>query len=248
MSERPSNLLEVRNTLHHVLRQVDSNGDGYIDKDELYFVLDRVGTFKKAKWSNLQETLDKLLAGLDTNSDGFVDIQEFIDWVLLDKTACTSHCLQIQHVFLSAEDEARMERIALFELEAKENNDILVRAGLGELMDPNRLLLSVGSSSTQAYDSKGLTLSVPTGTKEQAFHTSRSFSSTLSATYYSHLILFLWIWTSWQDERRIVQLIALTALFGRHSLKRRYACTTEQRTLVQNATSFPSSSMTLACR
>ena len=25
--------------------------DGYIDKDELYFVLDRVGTFKKAKWS-----------------------------------------------------------------------------------------------------------------------------------------------------------------------------------------------------
>ena len=99
MSERPSNLLEagsascaalksadvmaeygwqiwqVRNTLHHVLRQVDSNGvtwqqhkakpqsqatmcrlrvavqDGYIDKDELYFVLDRVGTFKKAKWS-----------------------------------------------------------------------------------------------------------------------------------------------------------------------------------------------------
>ena len=25
--------------------------DGYIDKDELYFLLDRVGTFKKAKWS-----------------------------------------------------------------------------------------------------------------------------------------------------------------------------------------------------
>ena len=56
--------------------------DGYIDKDELYFLLDRVGTFKKAKWSwsqwacgrlmdlmprpsrsNLHETLDKLLAG-----------------------------------------------------------------------------------------------------------------------------------------------------------------------------------------
>mmetsp|Transcript_29842 Transcript_29842/g.36571 ORF Transcript_29842/g.36571 Transcript_29842/m.36571 type:complete len:372 (+) Transcript_29842:58-1173(+) len=167
MSERlTSNLLEVRNTLHHVLRQVDSNGDGYIDKDELYFVLDRVGTFKKTKWSNLNETLDKLLAGLDTNSDGFVDIQEFLDWVLLDKSnSCTSQCLQIKHVFLSAEDEARMERIALFELEAKENNDILVRAGLGELMDPARLLLSVGSSSTQAYDSRGLTLSVPTGTK-----------------------------------------------------------------------------------
>ena len=38
--------------------------------------------------------------------------------------------------------------------------------------------------------------------------------------YYSHLILFLWIWTSWQDERRIVQLIALTALFGRLRLLR----------------------------
>lgn len=25
--------------------------DGYIDKDELYFVLDSVGTFKKVKWS-----------------------------------------------------------------------------------------------------------------------------------------------------------------------------------------------------
>ena len=24
--------------------------DGYIDKDELFFVLDRVGTFKKTKW------------------------------------------------------------------------------------------------------------------------------------------------------------------------------------------------------
>jgi len=167
MSEHlTSNLLEVRNTLHHVLRQVDSNGDGYIDKDELYFLLDRVGTFKKAKWSNLHETLDKLLAGLDTNSDGFVDIQEFIDWVLLDTRASgTSQSLQVKHVFLSAEDEARMERIALFELESKENNDILVRAGLGELTDPKRLLLSVGSSSTQAYDAKGLTLSVPTGTK-----------------------------------------------------------------------------------
>ena len=28
--------------------------DGYIDKDELYFLLDRVGTFKKAKWSLAQ--------------------------------------------------------------------------------------------------------------------------------------------------------------------------------------------------
>lgn len=162
-----SNLLEVKNTLHQVLRRVDANGDGYIDKDELFFVLERVGTFKKTKWSNLRETVDKLLAGLDTNSDGFVDIQEFLDWVLLDKTkACpTTSSLQIKHVFLSAEDEARMERIALFELEAKENNEILLRAGLGELMDPKRLLLSVGSSSTQAYDAKGLTVSVPTGTK-----------------------------------------------------------------------------------
>ena len=30
--------------------------DGYIDKDELYYVLDRVGTFKKAKWPLSQLT------------------------------------------------------------------------------------------------------------------------------------------------------------------------------------------------
>ncbi|CAK9069510.1 unnamed protein product [Durusdinium trenchii] len=166
-SQRGRPRFEVKNTLHQVLRRVDANGDGYIDKDELFFVLDRVGTFKKTKWSNLRETVDKLLAGLDTNSDGFVDIQEFLDWVLLDKTkACpTTSSLQIKHVFLSAGRLCAEERIALFELEAKENNEILLRAGLGELMDPKRLLLSVGSSSTQAYDAKGLTVSVPTGTK-----------------------------------------------------------------------------------
>ncbi|CAJ1397682.1 unnamed protein product [Effrenium voratum] len=161
-----SSLLEVRHTLHQVLIRVDANGDGFIDKDELFFVLDRVGTFKKARWSNLHETLDKLLAGLDTNCDGFVDIQEFLDWVLLDKSQVhPSQTLQTKHVFLSAEDEARMERIALFDLEAEENHDILTQAGLGDLTDPKRLLLSVGSSSTQAYDALGLSLSVPTGTK-----------------------------------------------------------------------------------
>ncbi|CAE7772716.1 SYRV3 [Symbiodinium sp. CCMP2456] len=157
---------EVKHTLHQVLRRVDSNGDGYIDKDELYYVLDRVGTFKKAKWSNLHETLDRLLAGLDTNGDGFVDVDEFLDWVLLDKTEVSSlHTLQTRHIFLSAEDEARMERIALFDLECQENNGILAQAGLCELTDPKLLLLSVGSSSTQAYDAAGLSVSVPTGTK-----------------------------------------------------------------------------------
>ncbi|CAE7206567.1 SYRV3 [Symbiodinium necroappetens] len=167
MSTPPAEkLLEVKHTLHQVLRRVDSNGDGYIDKDELYYVLDRVGTFKKAKWSNLHETLDRLLAGLDTNGDGFVDVDEFLDWVLLDKTEVSSlHTLQTRHIFLSAEDEARMERIALFDLECQENNGILAQAGLCELTDPKLLLLSVGSSSTQAYDAAGLSVSVPTGTK-----------------------------------------------------------------------------------
>ena len=99
-------MMQVRNTLHHVLRQVDSNGgnlvalllsclqirylpcslpeDGYIDKDELYFLLDRVARSKKPNGlglsscgqfmrldllmpcpsrSNLHEDIGQLLAG-----------------------------------------------------------------------------------------------------------------------------------------------------------------------------------------
>ena len=37
--------------------------DGYIDKDELYYVLDRVGTFKKAKWP-LSQLTGRTVGGL----------------------------------------------------------------------------------------------------------------------------------------------------------------------------------------
>ncbi|CAE7600036.1 unnamed protein product [Symbiodinium sp. CCMP2592] len=70
------------------------------------------------------------------------------------------------HIFLSPEAEADLERSTLFEAKRDHNQKTLLEYGLHLGLNSKRLLiLSVGSSSTQAYDASGLSFSVHAGTK-----------------------------------------------------------------------------------
>ncbi|CAE7753563.1 unnamed protein product, partial [Symbiodinium microadriaticum] len=78
----------------------------------------------------------------------------------------TATQLSFQHIFLSPEEEAALERRTLFQAKKDHNEKALLEYGLSCGLSSGRLLiLSVGSSSTQAYDASGLSFSVHAGTK-----------------------------------------------------------------------------------
>jgi len=146
----------------------DTNGDGIIDREEmlaLLRILDQTGSLK-------HDGVDTMLAALDRNGDGFVDTEEFVEWVLQSNVgAAFQHheehlaALVETHVFLSPHDEAIMERFTLFDVRKEQNSKVLADLGLGDLTDPGLLVMSVGSSSTQAYDARDFTASFHVGTK-----------------------------------------------------------------------------------
>lgn len=160
-----------RNQILETFKRYDRNNDGNISRDEMWAllrVLDKSGCLQ-------HDGVDAMLTALDKNDDGLVDIEEFIDWVLAGNAALDAiiHSesevnldnISVYHIFVAPQDEANLERCTLFELRRDDNSRILADAGMGALENPARLVVSVGSSSTQAYDSEGLSISVPVGTK-----------------------------------------------------------------------------------
>jgi len=159
-------LSKVKEELYNSLKILDANQDGFIDRDELFTILVALGVLDRSARFDVSSKLELVLGGLDTNGDGFVDLYEFLDWVLFNRPNLEeARPLQTRHIFLTPTDEARMERITLFELHAQENAEVMQQSSLGDLLNPKRLMLSIGSSSTQAYDCNGFQISVPTGTK-----------------------------------------------------------------------------------
>jgi hypothetical protein len=158
-----------RKSILDIFTRYDANKDGLMSKEELcglIRVLDKAGSLK-------EESIDVLLRALDRNCDGFVDIEEFVEWAM---TSClgshratdeeeTLSRLVVSHVFMTAADEANMERHTMYDLRTELNNSILTDAGFNGLGDPLLLVLSVGSSSTQAYNAQGYARSFPVGTK-----------------------------------------------------------------------------------
>lgn len=144
----------------------DTNKDGIISRDEMYTLL------KVLDQSLEIDSIDALLEALDTNGDGLVDTKEFVDWVLQTEDGQSVQtkedavaALLATHVFLTSQEEAKMEQFALFSLKAEQNAAILADLGLGELKDSSLAVLSMGSSSTQVYDSADMARSFPVGTK-----------------------------------------------------------------------------------
>lgn len=170
-------------------RRLDLNGDGLISREELVIILKALGVPYDTAG------LDMLVAALDANGDGLVDVDEFVSWVMCSRLrrrpSRRAHaddgrlfplpssspgtpmpsCGDVletpvsTHVFMTPEEEADMERITLFEIRAADNAALVQQAGLGRLDDPQLLVLSVGSSSTQAYDAAGFAASFPVGTQ-----------------------------------------------------------------------------------
>lgn len=211
-------------------RLLDKNEDGFIDKDELWDVLKELGTFQSASRKDMNNALVHLLSGLDKNGDGFVDLEEFVDWVLFDtemQKKATLRQFDMTHIFLTQDDEARMERLTLFDLQAKENQEAIATAGLGDLFDPSRLILSVGSSSTQAYDSQGVSLSAASGTKVQSDEVLRQVLSELRSTgkTYSQILMVNSIgYCLKAEEPCIVELNELADRCGAGSAAARFLC------------------------
>lgn len=161
-----SDLAWYRQFVLELFQKYDANSDGYISKDELgslLAVLDKAGSLEF-------DGIDSMLKALDRNGDGLVDIEEFVDWVMhagvaekIEETEDQLSRLRHAHAFLTPQDEADMERCTLWHLRADENSSILAESGLCSLNDPSLLMMSVGSSSTQCYDTQGFAMSVPVG-------------------------------------------------------------------------------------
>eukprot|EP00927_Polykrikos_kofoidii_P017032 TRINITY_DN17730_c0_g1_i1.p1 TRINITY_DN17730_c0_g1~~TRINITY_DN17730_c0_g1_i1.p1 ORF type:complete len:409 (+),score=70.95 TRINITY_DN17730_c0_g1_i1:73-1227(+) len=164
---------ELRREIVSCFNRYDSNSDGKIDRDELQAVMSAIDHDMRLG----SDFVDLLLSALDRNGDGFIDVEEFVDWVTHDRFGhfCGTELKNVQsrvaqlvskHVFLSPEKEARLEQMTLFDLCGPENKRTLEDSGFGALDDPSLLILSVGSSSCQAYDSTGtFAMSFPFGMK-----------------------------------------------------------------------------------
>lgn len=66
---------DVRGDLEAAFRLLDTNGDGFLDREELRFVLSNLGERMTA------EEVDKVFAKLDRNDDHVICLQEFISFV-----------------------------------------------------------------------------------------------------------------------------------------------------------------------
>ena len=55
---------------------IDSDGNGYVDKNELNSILNRFGLKKKVlKEKNLNDDINKILMTADKNNDGKIDFE-----------------------------------------------------------------------------------------------------------------------------------------------------------------------------
>ena len=59
--------------------QLDSSGQGYIQKSDLQTAFDKISASSSSSSSNTTSNVDELFSKLDTNSDGKVTKQEFSD-------------------------------------------------------------------------------------------------------------------------------------------------------------------------
>lgn len=142
-----------------IFRAMDQNGDGLIDSDELKAIFLAINF--------PLEFLDVVVEAFDTNGDGVLSYDELIGWIFQKQEDLSNSLrfptLDTTHIFLTPQDEARLERSTLWDLSRAENDRTMAALGLLSLDDLNLLVISVGSSSSQFYDASGLADSIPIG-------------------------------------------------------------------------------------
>lgn len=172
----------------------DTNGDGIISPEEIVTLLSYLDGSGSLKYNGVHG----LLSALDRNGDGQVDFEEFVDWVMQTNTGAAFQEVEASlqtlvetHVFLKPSDEATMERFTLFDLRKEQNRKTLADIDLGSLDDPGLLVLSVGSSSTQAYDARDFATSFNTGTTVSSVEACRELTAALTqrGVQYSRVLL-----------------------------------------------------------
>lgn len=79
-------------------RELDLNGDGVVDKEELGHVLKHLDS---AAWSDRMVT--ELLETVDTNKDGLIQLDEFLEWIFggSDKVGLVERCQQNMEIATS---------------------------------------------------------------------------------------------------------------------------------------------------
>jgi len=145
----------------------DKNSDGLLDRSEFDLIVKALQAISPNSFEDCHA--DAVLSAFDKNGDGYIDYNEFIQWVMedpIDEAAkpATVGLMKSAHMFLQPIEEARMERECFFELRKDENSVVIQDMGFSSLSDPHLLVVSMGSSSTQAYDCTGFAASASLGT------------------------------------------------------------------------------------
>lgn len=210
-------------------KMFDTNRDGKIDSKELTAVIQHLRQSNSGCYPSMDEVnIKQVLAAFDTNGDGYIDYEEWVEWLTSSRTGpAHGEALVTKHVFVTPLDEARMERETLFELRRTDNARILQDLGHGGLLDDGGLLvLSVGSSSTQAYDlgPSPLLASFPMGTRVRSEAAMDRFHRTM------------------KESKRLYRFVLLVNSIG-YALKAADPCLLDLATLVATQEDDPSSTI-----
>jgi Ca2+-binding EF-hand superfamily protein len=66
---------KISGNVEEIFREIDKDGNGYIDHDELLAVLGKMGC------ANIDKTTaNSIFKQVDTDGDGKIDIEEFTHW------------------------------------------------------------------------------------------------------------------------------------------------------------------------
>lgn len=69
-------VIKQKKNIEKVFKMIDSDNNGYVDKEELNLILNRFGIKKKGlKQKNLNDDLNKILSTADKNNDGKIDFE-----------------------------------------------------------------------------------------------------------------------------------------------------------------------------
>jgi len=137
---------------------LDSNKDGTLSPEEMRPLLDALAV--------PDDFAELVMKAFDTDGNGNIDYREFVSWIMAEPdVAAGTDDLNALHFFVQPDQEANMEKETLWNLRRVENDQCLCNCGFPKLSDPGLLVLSVGSSSTQVYDSSRLSASFPLGTQ-----------------------------------------------------------------------------------
>ena len=71
-------VIESKENIRSVFNMIDKDGNGYVDKEEINFILEKYEIKRKGP-HDITNQVDEIFKKSDKNNDGKIDFEEFVD-------------------------------------------------------------------------------------------------------------------------------------------------------------------------